>query len=249
MDKLLEIKNLSLKVGDKELLSNFNLEMKAGEVHVLMGPNGSGKSSLAMTIAGAPNYEIMTGKILFKGEDLSTLEVDARARKGIFLSFQNPLEVPGLNANNFFKHAINAKRRASGLEEIKSAEFFSKMSEYTELLAIDEEKIRRNFNVGFSGGEKKKVEILQMLLLEPELVILDEPDSGLDVDALKVVGDAVSKYLEKNTQASLLLITHYNRLLKYIKPSVVHLFKDGKISKSGGAELAALIEDEGYGGE
>lgn len=249
MDKLLEIKNLSLKVGEKDLLSNFDLEMKAHEVHVLMGPNGSGKSSLAMTIAGAPNYEITAGKILLKGEDLSTLEVDARARKGIFLSFQNPLEVPGLNANNFFKHAINAKRRAAGLEEIKSAEFFSKMSEYTEWLAIDEEKIRRNFNVGFSGGEKKKVEILQMLLLEPELIILDEPDSGLDVDALKVVGDAVSKYLEKNAQASLLLITHYNRLLKYIKPSVVHLFKDGKISKSGGAELAALIEDEGYGGE
>jgi len=244
---LLEIKNLHLSVENKELMQGFNLNIKAGEIHVLMGSNGSGKSSLAMKIMGSSRYVQKEGHIIYKGQNIDDLNVEERAQKGIFLSFQNPQEVVGLNANNFFKTSLNAARRARGEKDILAPEFFSKIKIFCAKLDIDEDKIRRNFNVGFSGGEKKKIEILQMLLLEPELIILDEPDSGLDVDALKIVAQVVNDYLKSHPQAAVLLITHYNRLLKLITPTFVHLFLNGRIEKTGGAELANLIEEEGYG--
>ncbi|MFC4816240.1 MULTISPECIES: Fe-S cluster assembly ATPase SufC [unclassified Flavobacterium] len=241
---MLTIKNLHASVEDKEILKGINLEVKAGEIHAIMGPNGAGKSTLSSIIAGNENYEVSEGEILLDGEDVSELAPEERAHKGIFLSFQYPVEIPGVSVTNFIKTAINEKRKANGLEEMPANEMLKMIREKSELLEMDRKFLSRSLNEGFSGGEKKRNEIFQMAMLEPKVAILDETDSGLDIDALRIVANGVNKL--KSEDNAVVVITHYQRLLEYIVPDFVHVLMDGKIIKSGGKELALELEEKGY---
>jgi len=241
---MLEIKNIHAKIDEKSILKGINLDIKAGEVHAIMGPNGSGKSTLASVIAGREEYEIEKGSILFNGEDISELSVEERAHQGVFLSFQYPVEIPGVTVTNFIKTALNETRKAKGLEDMPASEMLKRIREKSELLEIDRKFLSRSLNEGFSGGEKKRNEIFQMAMLEPKLAILDETDSGLDIDALRIVANGVNKLKTKDN--AVLVITHYQRLLDYIVPDYVHVLYDGKIVKSGGKELAFELEEKGY---
>ena len=240
---MLNIKNLEATIDNKHILKGLNLDIKPGEVHAIMGPNGSGKSTLANVLSGKNGYEIK-GDIKYNGESLSELSTEERAQKGIFLAFQYPLEIPGVNTNIFLKTSLNAIRKARGQKELDAIEFLKLVKDKAKELKFDEEKLNRQLNVGFSGGEKKKNEILQMSMLAPKLSILDETDSGLDIDALKIVADGVNTL--RNKENSFLIITHYQRLLDYIKPDFVHVLMNGKIIKSGGPELAIELEKKGY---
>jgi Fe-S cluster assembly ATP-binding protein len=241
---MLSIKNLHASIGDKEILKGINLEVKAGEVHAIMGPNGAGKSTLASIIAGNENYEVTEGEISLDGEDLSELAPEERAHKGVFLSFQYPVEIPGVSVTNFMRTAINETRKANGLEEMPANEMLKFIREKSELLEIDRKFLSRSLNEGFSGGEKKRNEIFQMAMLEPKLAILDETDSGLDIDALRIVANGVNKL--KSDKNAIVVITHYQRLLDYIVPDFVHVLYNGKIVKSGTKELAHELEEKGY---
>lgn len=241
---MLTIENLHAKVEGKRILNGIDLDVKAGEVHAIMGPNGSGKSTLSSVIAGHQDYEISQGTILLEGEDLSEFAPEERAHKGIFLSFQYPVEIPGVSVTNFIKAAINASRKAKGLEDMAANEMLKMIREKSSLLGIDSRFLSRSLNEGFSGGEKKRNEIFQMAMLEPKLSILDETDSGLDIDALKIVANGVNK-LRSNDNATI-VITHYQRLLEYIIPDFVHVLFDGKIVKSGTKDLAVELEEKGY---
>ena len=240
---MLDIKNLSVSVDSKKILDGFDLKIKSGEVHAIMGPNGSGKSTLANVLTGKNGYEV-EGQILYQGKDLLTLPIEERAQKGLFMAFQYPLEIPGVNTNNFLKTSLNTIRKGKGLKEIDSLDFLKLVKAKTKNLKIDEKILNRQLNVGFSGGEKKKNEILQMTILEPTLAILDETDSGLDIDAIKIVSDGVNSLRSK--ERSFLIITHYQRLLDYIKPDFVHVLIDGKIAKTGCSELALELDKVGY---
>ena len=240
---MLEIKNLQASVNKKSILKGLNLSIKPGELHAIMGPNGSGKSTLANVLSGKDGYEV-SGEINYKGENLKNIPVDVRAHKGIFLAFQYPLEIPGVNTNIFLKTSLNSIRKSKGENEIDTLAFLKLVKEKSSELGIDEKILSRQLNVGFSGGEKKKNEILQMKILDPTLTILDETDSGLDIDALKVVAKGVNS--SRNHQKSFLVITHYQRLLEYIKPDFVHVLSDGKIIKTGCGELAEELEKTGY---
>jgi len=240
---MLDIKNLKASVEGKKILNGFNLKIKSGEVHAIMGPNGSGKSTLANVLTGKNGYEI-EGKILYQGKDLLTVPIEERAQKGLFMAFQYPLEIAGVNTNNFLKTSLNTIRKGKGLKEIDSLDFLKLVKAKTKNLKIDEKILNRQLNVGFSGGEKKKNEILQMTILEPTLAILDETDSGLDIDAIKIVSDGVNSLRSK--ERSFLIITHYQRLLDYIKPDFVHVLVDGKIAKTGCGELALELDKIGY---
>ncbi len=241
---MLKINNLHASVEEKGILNGINLEIKPGEVHAIMGPNGSGKSTLASVVAGSEEYEVEEGEILFEGEDIDELAAEERAHKGIFLSFQYPVEIPGVTVTNFMKTAINESRKARGEEDMPANEMLKLIREKSELLDIDRKFLSRSLNEGFSGGEKKRNEIFQMAMLEPKLAILDETDSGLDIDALRIVANGVNKL--KNEDNAVLLITHYQRLLDYIVPDYVHVLFEGKIVKSGGPELAKKLEAQGY---
>lgn len=241
---MLSIKNLHASVEDKEILRGINLEVKAGEVHAIMGPNGSGKSTLSSVIAGKEEYEVTDGDIILEGEDIGELAPEERAHKGVFLSFQYPVEIPGVSVTNFMKTAINETRKAQGLEEMPANEMLKFIREKSELLEIDRKFLSRSLNEGFSGGEKKRNEIFQMAMLEPKLAILDETDSGLDIDALRIVANGVNKLRSKDN--AVIVITHYQRLLDYIVPDFVHVLYNGKIVKSGGKELAYELEEKGY---
>ena len=241
---MLEIKNLHANIGDKEILKGINLSIKAGEVHAIMGPNGSGKSTLSSVIAGKEEYDVTEGSIVLNSEDIDDLAPEERAHKGIFLSFQYPVEIPGVTVTNFIKTAINETRKANGKEELPAKDMLKKIRETAKLLEIDRKFLSRSLNEGFSGGEKKRNEIFQMAMLEPKLAILDETDSGLDIDALKVVANGVNKL--KSNDNAVIIITHYQRLLDYIVPDFVHVLHDGKIVKSGGKELAHELEEKGY---
>ena len=242
---MLEIKNLSAKIDNKNILNGLNLKINPGEVHALMGPNGSGKSTLSNILSGKKGYET-SGEIFYEKDNLLDLEIEERAHKGIFLAFQYPLEIPGVNNNNFLKTSVNAIRKAKGEKEYDALEFLKIVKQKATDLKFEEKNLNRQLNVGFSGGEKKKNEILQMSILQPKLSILDETDSGLDIDALKVVSDGVNAL--RNSNNSFLIITHYQRLLNYIKPDFVHVLKNGTIVKSGNFELALQLEDKGYEG-
>jgi len=241
---MLSIKNLHARVEDKDILRGINLEVKAGEVHAIMGPNGSGKSTLSSVIAGNENYEVTEGNIYLEGEDISEFAPEERAHKGVFLSFQYPIEIPGVSVTNFMKTAINESRKANGLEEMPANEMLKLIREKSELLEIDRKFLSRSLNEGFSGGEKKRNEIFQMAMLEPKLAILDETDSGLDIDALRIVANGVNKLRSEDN--AVIVITHYQRLLDYIVPDFVHVLYNGKIVKSGGKELAYELEEKGY---
>ena len=241
---MLKIENLKAGIEGVEILKGVSLSVNSGEVHAIMGPNGSGKSTLASVIAGNECYEVGAGSILFEGEDLLDLDPDQRAHKGVFLSFQYPVEIPGISVSNFIKTAITEKRKVLGLEPISAKDLLSKMREKMELLNIKTGYLSRNMNEGFSGGEKKRNEIFQMAMMKPKLAILDETDSGLDIDALRIVANGVNKL--KNKDNATIIITHYQRLLDYIIPDFVHVLHDGRIIKSGGKELAHELEEKGY---
>lgn len=241
---MLKIKNLHASIEDKQILKGLNLEVKPGEVHAIMGPNGAGKSTFSSIIAGKEDYEVTEGEILFENEDIAELAPEERAHKGIFLSFQYPVEIPGVTVTNFIKTSINETRKAQGLEEMPANEMLKKIREKAELLEIDRMFLSRSLNEGFSGGEKKRNEIFQMAMLEPKLAILDETDSGLDIDALRIVANGVNKL--KNQNNAVVVITHYQRLLDYIVPDYVHVLMDGKIVKSGTKDLALELEEKGY---
>ena len=241
---MLTIENLHAEVEGKAILKGIDLDVKAGEVHAIMGPNGSGKSTLSSLIAGNEDYEVVKGEMILNGKDLSELDAEGRAHEGIFLSFQYPVEIPGVSVTNFIKTAINANRKVKGLEDMPASELLKKIREKAKLLDIDSKFLSRSLNEGFSGGEKKRNEIFQMAMLEPSLSILDETDSGLDIDALKIVANGVNKLKNKNNAT--ILITHYQRLLDYIIPDFVHVLFDGKIVKSGTKELAHELEAKGY---
>ena len=240
---MLEIKNLKASINNRSILKGLNLKINPGEVHAIMGPNGSGKSTLANILSGKNGYEI-TGELKYQGKNLKDIPVEERAQKGIFLAFQYPLEIPGVNTNNFLKTSLNTIRKARGQKEIDTINFLKLVKEKSKELGIDEKILSRQLNVGFSGGEKKKNEILQMKILDPNLVVLDETDSGLDIDALKTIADGVNT--SRNKEKAFLVITHYQRLLDYIKPDHVHVLSDGKIIKSGTKELALELEKKGY---
>lgn len=247
MDKkndMLKIDNLKAGIEGLEILKGINLSVKKGEVHAIMGPNGSGKSTLSSVIAGNENYEVISGSISFEGEDLLDLDPDQRAHKGVFLSFQYPVEIPGISVSNFIKAAISEKRKVLGLEAMSAKDLLLKMKEKMDLLDMQKGYLSRNMNEGFSGGEKKRNEIFQMAMLEPKLAILDETDSGLDIDALRVVANGVNKL--KNSENATIVITHYQRLLDHIIPDYVHVLHNGRIVKSGGKELAHELEEKGY---
>ncbi len=241
---LLKIKNLHASIGDKEILKGIDLSIKKGEIHAVMGPNGAGKSTLSAVLAGKPDFKVTEGEISFMGKDLLTLKPEERAWAGIFLSFQYPVEIPGVSITNFMKTALNAKLKYEGKEEISAGNFLKLMKEKMASIKMRPEFSKREINVGFSGGEKKRNEIFQMSMLDPILSILDETDSGLDVDALKIVADGV-KSLHRADNASI-IITHYQKLLEYIVPDVVHILKNGKIVKTAGKELVNIIEKEGF---
>lgn len=241
---MLSIKNLHARVEDKDILKGINLEVKAGEVHAIMGPNGSGKSTLSSVIAGKEDYEVTDGEIILEGEDIGELAPEERAHKGVFLSFQYPVEIPGVSVTNFMKTAINESRKAKGQDEMPANEMLKLIREKSELLEIDRKFLSRSLNEGFSGGEKKRNEIFQMAMLEPKLAILDETDSGLDIDALRIVANGVNKLRSEDN--AVIVITHYQRLLDYIVPDFVHVLYNGKIVKSGGKELAYELEEKGY---
>ena len=241
---MLKIKNLKASIEETEILRGIDLEVNAGEVHAIMGPNGSGKSTLSAVIAGDENYDVDDGSILLENEDLLELDPDERAHKGVFLSFQYPIEIPGISVSNFMKAAINEKRKKLGTDPISAKDLLQKMRDKMELLSMKTGYLSRNMNEGFSGGEKKRNEIFQMAMLEPKLSILDETDSGLDIDALKVVANGVNKLKNKNNAT--IIITHYQRLLNYIVPDYVHVLHQGKIIRSGGKELALELEAKGY---
>ncbi len=244
MANMLKIKNLHAIVEEKEILKGVDLEINAGEIHAIMGPNGSGKSTLASVLAGNPKFEVTRGSATFEGKDLLDMEPEDRAREGIFLSFQYPVEIPGVSMVNFMRAALNEQRKHRGEEGISASDFLKLMRDKRELLGMDSQLVSRSVNEGFSGGEKKKNEIFQMAMLNPRLSILDETDSGLDIDALRVVAAGVNK-LQTNENATL-VITHYQRLLEYIKPNFVHVLYGGKIVKSGGPDLALELEKRGY---
>ena len=241
---MLVIKNLHASVDGNEILKGINLEVNAGEVHAIMGPNGSGKSTLAAVLAGRAMYEVTQGSVTYKDEDLLSMAPEERAREGIFLAFQYPIEIPGVNSSTFLRTAINEIRKHKGLDPLNGAEFLKLMKEKMKIIEIDKSLINRSVNEGFSGGEKKKNEILQMAMLDPTLAILDETDSGLDIDALKIVASGVNKIKSKDN--AIIVITHYQRLLNYIIPDYVHVIHDGRIIKSGGKELALELEEKGY---
>ena len=241
---MLKISNLKVSVEDKEILKGINLEVKPGEVHAIMGPNGSGKSTLSHVLAGRDDYEVTAGSIEFDGEDLLELEVDERAVAGIFLAFQYPVEIPGVSNANFLKSMVNSVRKSRGLEELNAMEMLKFLKEKIKLVEMDNQLLKRSLNEGFSGGEKKRNEMLQMAALEPKLGILDETDSGLDIDALKIVANAVNKL--RSEERSFIIVTHYQRLLDYIVPDYVHVLHDGKIVKSGDKNLAHELEARGY---
>ena len=241
---MLSIDNLHAGCEGKTILNGINLDVKAGEVHAIMGPNGSGKSTLSTVIAGHEEYEISQGDLLFDGEDISEMSPDERAHKGIFMSFQYPVEIPGVSVTNFIKTSINQTRKAQGLEEMPANQMLKKIRDKSAMLGIDSKFLSRSLNEGFSGGEKKRNEIFQMAMMEPKLAILDETDSGLDIDALKIVASGVNKL--KGEKNAIIVITHYQRLLEYIVPDFVHVLHEGKIVRSGTKELAMELEDKGY---
>ncbi len=241
---MLKINNLHASVEDKAILNGITLEVKAGEVHAIMGPNGSGKSTLAAVIAGKEEYNVEKGKITFEGQDIDELATEERAHKGIFMSFQYPVEIPGVSVTNFMKTAINETRKAKGLKDMPASEMLKLIREKSKLLEIDRKFLSRSLNEGFSGGEKKRNEIFQLAILEPKLAILDETDSGLDIDAIRIVSNGVNKLKSKDN--AVIVITHYQRLLDYIVPDYVHVMYNGKIVKSGTKELANELEEKGY---
>ena len=240
---MLQLQNLKVSVNDKSILNGLNLEIKSGEVHAIMGPNGSGKSTLANILSGKSGYDV-SGSLKYEGKNLQEIPIEERAQKGIFLAFQYPLEIPGVNTTNFLKTSLNSIRKAKGEKELDTLNLLKLIKEKASELNIDEKFLSRQLNVGFSGGEKKKNEILQMKLLEPKLAILDETDSGLDIDALRIVADGVNSHKNKNN--AFLIITHYQRLLDYIKPDFIHVLSKGKIIKTGCAELGQELEKTGY---
>src|SRR5215210_7337670 len=244
MMPLLEIKNLHVEIDGKKILNGLDLIVNAGEVHAIMGPNGSGKSTLAYVLAGKVDYEVTDGQVLFEGEDVLAMDPDERAAKGVFLAFQYPIEIPGVATMTFLRTALNAQRRKRGEAELTTPEFMKRVREGAAKLSISPDMLRRAVNVGFSGGEKKRNEILQMALLEPRLAILDETDSGLDIDALKIAADGVNRL--RSPERSFVVITHYQRLLNYIVPDIVHVLSKGRIVKTGGKELAHELEASGY---
>jgi Fe-S cluster assembly ATP-binding protein len=241
---LLEIKNLHVSVEGREILDGLDLAVNAGEVHAIMGPNGSGKSTLAYVLAGKEDYVVTAGEVLFEGEDMLALQPDERAARGLFLAFQYPLEIPGVATMTFLRTALNAQRKKRGEPELSTPDFIKRVREVAGKLNIDQDMLRRAVNVGFSGGEKKRNEILQMAMLEPRLAVLDETDSGLDIDALRIVADGVNRL--RSPQRAMVVITHYQRLLNYIVPDVVHVLSRGRIVKTGGKELALELEASGY---
>ena len=241
---MLSIKNLNVSIEDNQILKGIDLDIKPGEIHAIMGPNGSGKSTLANVLAGREEYEVTDGTIEYLGEDLLELEVDERARKGVFMAFQYPVEIPGVTTATFLKEIINAVREEQGKEELKTPQMLKLMRERIKMVDLPEAFLKRSLNEGFSGGEKKRNEMLQLALLEPKLAILDETDSGLDIDALKIVANVVNNM--RNEGRSFLIVTHYQRLLDYIIPDQVHVLYNGKVVKSGDKELAKKLEDQGY---
>ena len=243
---VMKIENLEAKIGDKNILKGLNLELEAGKVHAIMGPNGAGKSTLSKTIVGHYDVEITGGDITYKGKSIVDMDAEERALEGIFLSFQHPVEIPGVNNAYFLRTALNAKLKHQGKEELNAAEFLREMKKHLEMLGMKSDMISRSLNEGFSGGEKKRNEILQMLILEPEVIILDEIDSGLDIDALRQVSEGINKM--KDGKRTFLVITHYSRILDYIEPDYIHVLKDGKVIKTAGSELVPYLEEHGYDG-
>jgi len=243
-NSVLRIEGLRASVGGIDILHGIDLEIRPGEVHAIMGPNGAGKSTLSKTIVGHYDVEVTQGDILYKGKSITEMEPEERALEGIFLSFQHPVEIPGVNNAYFLRTALNAKRKHEGKEELNAAEFLRLMKSHLEMLDMKSDMISRSLNEGFSGGEKKRNEILQMLILEPEVIILDEIDSGLDIDALRAVSEGINKM--KDGKRSFLVITHYSRILDYIEPDYIHVLKDGRIIKTAGPELVAQLEEKGY---
>ena len=241
---LLEVKNLHVKVDDRDILKGLDLVVNSGEVHAIMGPNGSGKSTLAHVLSGKPGYEVTGGEVIFEGADLLELAPDERAARGIFLAFQYPLEIPGVATMTFLRTALNAQRKTRGEPELMAPDFVRRVRELAAKLSINLDMLKRPVNVGFSGGEKKRNEILQMALLEPKLAVLDETDSGLDIDALKVVADGVNRL--RSPDRAMIVITHYQRLLNHIVPDIVHVLSNGRIVRTGGRELALELEAKGY---
>ena len=244
MDKLLEIKNSHARIGEKEILKGIDLSIGRGEIHAVMGPNGAGKSTLNAVLTGRPDYEVTEGSIVYDGKDLLSMAPEERSWAGIFLSFQYPVEIPGVTITAFMKAAVQARRKAQGLPEMKTPEFLKLLKEKMAFVQMKPEFAKREVNVGFSGGEKKRNEIFQMALLDPTLSILDETDSGLDVDALKIVADGVNAL--RSPEKSAIIITHYQKLLEYVRPDVVHVLKDGRIVRTGGPELIEAIEKQGF---
>ncbi|HEX2226373.1 MAG TPA: Fe-S cluster assembly ATPase SufC, partial [Candidatus Binatia bacterium] len=241
---MLEIRDLRVKAGDKEILRGINLSVRAGEVHAIMGPNGSGKSTLAHVLSGRENYEVTSGEALYQGKDLLSMSPEERAREGLFLAFQYPVEIPGISTTYFLKAALNAARKHQGLDELDAMDFLSLIKEKMSLVEMDQSLLNRPLNEGFSGGEKKRNEVLQMAVLKPKLAILDETDSGLDIDALRIVAGGVNALRARDR--AMIVITHYQRLLEYIIPDHIHVLYDGRIVKSGAKELALELEKKGY---